>query len=430
MSALKPRIGLIDCNCFFVSVEKTFRPDLNGKPVGVLSNGDSCFVARSPELKYLGVKMGQPLFQVQHLVDQHDIQLFSSNFSLYADFSARVMSILEEFSPSISIYSIDECFALLTGVYPCHKDPIAYGQAMRRAVLKQTGIPVCVGYGPTHVLAKAANFAAKKWIKTDGVVDLCDSVRRDKLLRILPVGEVWGVGQKTAAKLNQLGIYTAWELAGQSPDRIKSQLNVVTARIVLELNGISCIKIDEIPPAKQQIVCSRSFDTDLTQIEDLRRAVADFASQAAEKLRRQHSVCGCITVFIRTNIFRSTEPQYQRAASINLGTGTQDTRIIIGHAGRLLTEMYKQGYAYHKCGVQLTAIQPMNRPGQLDLFGQTDCARESPALMSVMDQINERYPKSVTIAATGFDKTWKPKADRLSKRYTTDWNELPVVLAK
>ena len=269
---MQPLLALVDCNNFYVSCERVFRPDLIGKPVAILSNNDGCIVARSQEVKDLGIKMGVPLFQIQQLVNQHQIKLFSSNYTLYADFSARVMSLLEEFAPSLELYSIDEAFLDLTGVYPCQKDPIAYGQRIRKAVVRTTGIPVCVGMGPTKTLAKLANFAAKKWKKTDGVLDLSDTVRREKLMRIVPVGEVWGIGSRTTTKLNQFGIHTVWDLATQPSKRIQAQFNVVVARTVMELNGIPCLELEEIAPDKQQIVCSRSFSRRLTEYQELSEA--------------------------------------------------------------------------------------------------------------------------------------------------------------
>lgn len=420
-------LALVDCNNFYVSCERVFRPDLIDKPVAVLSNNDGCIVSRSKEVKDLGIKMGVPLFQVQHLINRHNVQLFSSNYSLYADMSARVMATLEEFVPSLEVYSIDEAFLELTGV--CAKDPVVYGQQIRKTVFRATGIPVCVGMGPTKTLAKLANFAAKKWQKTGGVLDLSDPVRREKLMRIVPVKEVWGIGSRTAAKLNRIGIHTVWDLAIQPEKRIQTQFNVVVARTVMELNGISCLELDEIAPDKQQIVCSRSFSRRLTEYKELSAALAEFAIRAAEKLRRQHSVTGCITVFIRTNSFNPEEPQYQRSASIKLDAATQDTRVIIATANRLLTELFKAGYRYHKCGVQLSDIQPESSLGQIDLFDFADngLAVESRLLMKTVDQINRRFPGGISVAATGFDKTWKPKMERISRRYTTDWRELVCV---
>lgn len=423
---MQPLIALVDCNSFYVSCERVFRPDLIGKPVAVLSNNDGCIVARSQEVKDLGIKMGVPVFQVRHLINRHKVQLFSSNFSLYADFSARVMSLLEEFAPSLEVYSIDEAFLDLTGV--CLKDPIAYGQRIKKSVLRATGIPVCVGMGPTKTIAKSANFAAKKWKKTGGVLDLSDPLRREKLMKIVPVKEVWGIGPRIAARLNQLGIYTVWDLASQPVDKIRDQFNVVVARTVMELNGIPCLELEEITPDKRQIVCSRSFSRRLTEFSELSQALAEYCSRAAEKLRCQNSVTGCITVFIRTNLFNQKEPQYQRVASVKLNAATQDTRAIIATAGRLLHEIFREGYAYQKCGVQLSHIQPASIHGQTDLFDTAEFAQaESGKLMQAMDRINRRFPKGISIAATGFDKTWKPKAGRISQRYTTDWRELVTV---
>jgi len=424
---MHPLIALVDCNNFYVSCERVFRPDLIGKPVMVLSNNDGCVVARSKEVKDLGVKMGVPVFQVQQLINQHQIHLFSSNYTLYADMSSRVMATLEAFAPAMEVYSIDEAFLDLTGV--CQQDPVAYGQRIRKAVVRNTGIPVCVGMGPTKTLAKLANFAAKKWSKTEGVLDLSGLIRREKLMKLVPAGEVWGIGSKTTAKLNKLGIYTAWDLASQSPQKIQRAFNVVVARTVMELNGTPCLELEEISPNKQQIVCSRSFSRRLTQYQELSKALSDFCSRAAEKLRRQQSVTGCVTVFIRTSPFNPHEPQYQRSASIKLDAATQDTRILITTANRLLSEIFKTGYNYQKCGVQLSYIQSESAPGQLELFAFQDSnlPTENSPLMTAMDQINRRFPKKLSVAATGFDKSWKPKAERISRRYTTDWRELAWV---
>ncbi len=432
MTANSRLISLIDANNFYVSCERVFRPELIGKPVAVLSNNDGCVVSRSQEIKDLGVKMGVPAFQIQHLVKQHNIQLLSSNYSLYADLSARVMSVLETFTPSIEIYSIDEAFLDFTDLYPCSKDPIAYGQQIKQTVHRYTGIPVCVGMGPTKTLAKLANFAAKKWKKTGGVLDLSDQTRREKLMKIVPVDEVWGIGRRLSKQLNQRGIQTIWDLARQPPQKMQQQFSVVMARTIMELNGIACLALEEIAPDKQQIVCSRSFSRKLTTLQELTPAMAEFASRATEKLRQQHSVAGCITVFIRTNPFAEHEPQYQRAASYTLAQPSQDSRIITRIVHRLLEELYRPGYSYQKCGVQLSQIQAQTAPDQIDLFefAENNLPQENRPLMQAVDQINRRYPKGIAIAATKIDQSWKPKAEKLSQRYTTDWRELMTVQCK
>lgn len=422
---MQPQITLVDCNNFYVSCERVFRPDLIGQPVAVLSNNDGCIVARSQEVKNLGIKMGVPLFQIQQLVNQHNIQLFSSNYSLYADMSARVMSVLEEFAPSLEVYSIDEAFLDLTGV--CHQDPVAYAQLIRKTVYRLTGIPVCVGMGPTKTLAKLANFAAKRWPQTGGVLDLSDPIRREKLMRLVPVGEVWGIGSRYAARLNQLGIASVWDLACQPTHSIQAQFNIVVARTVMELNGIPCLELEESTPNKQQIVSSRSFSHRLTDYRELAQALAEYGCRAAEKLRHQQSVAGHISVFIRTSPFNPHEPHYQRSAGMRLPSATQDSRVIISAANRLLKEIFKPGYNYQKCGVQLSHIQPENQPGQFDLFELITHQPDGKQLMNIVDQINRRFPKAISLAATGFDQTWKTKSERISSRYTTDWQELVCV---
>jgi DNA polymerase V len=415
-------IALVDCNNFYVSCERVFRPDLVDRPVAVLSNNDGCIVSRSQEVKDLGIRMGVPVYQIQQLVNKHNIQLFSSNYALYADMSARVMSILEEFAPAVEVYSIDEAFLDLTGVW----GPVDYGQRIKATVLRSTGIPVCVGMGPTKTLAKLANYAAKKWKQTGGVLDLSDPQRRERLMRIVPASEVWGIGPRIADRLSQLGVHTVWDLTTQPVDRIQAQFNVTVARTVLELNGIPCLELEEIAPDKQQIVCSRSFSRRLTEYRELSEALAEFCSRAAEKLRSQQSVAGHLSIFIRTNPFNPQEPQYQRSAGVRLASATQDTRVIVGEANRLLKEIFRAGYRYQKCDVQLGQIQPASMRGQLDLFDLSTTIRQvdSPVLMQTVDRINRRFPKGIAVAATGFDKAWQSKAERISRRYTTDWREL------
>lgn len=423
---MAPLIALVDCNNFYVSCERVFRPDLWDKPVAVLSNNDGCIVSRSQEVKDLGIKTGTPVYQIRHLVNKHHIQLFSSNYALYADMSARVMSLLEEFAQAVEVYSIDEAFLDLTGIG--RKDPIGYGRRIRAIVRQCTGIPVCVGMGPTKTLAKLANFAAKKWPQTSGVLDLSDSERRERLMRIVPVSEVWGIGSRIAARLNQLGIVTVWDLARQPPDKIQAQFNIVVARTVLELNGTPCLELEEIAPDKQQIICSRSFSKRLTEYNELSQALAEFTSRAAEKLRSQQSVAGHLSVFIRTNSFNPQEPQYQRSAGVRLKAATQDTRVLVSEAHKLLKDIFRVGYRYHKCGVQLSQIRPSLEPGQLDLFeAMAFGSVGNPALMQTMDQINRRFPKGINVAAIGFDRVWQSKVAQLSNRYTTDWQGLVKV---
>jgi DNA polymerase V len=417
-------IALVDCNNFYVSCERLFRPDLWHKPVAVLSNNDGCIVSRSQEVKDLGIKMAIPVHQVQHLIERHHIHLFSSNYPLYADLSSRVMQCMESFTPQLEIYSIDESFLDLTGV--CQHNPVAYGQQIKKTIHQSTGIPVCVGMGPTKTLAKLANYAAKKWKKTNGVLDLSDQVRREKLMRLVSVNEVWGIGRQTTKRLQLMGINSVYDLAVQPVESIQAQFNIVVARTVMELKGISCLSVEDIAPAKQQIVCSRSFKQCLTEYHELAEALISFCSRAAEKLRKQHSVAASVTVFIRTNPYSLNEPQYQRSIHSVLNQSTADTRQIIKKAKQLLKEIHKTGYRYQKCGLQLGHIRPALLPDQLDLFESADL-NKNQILMTAIDQINHKFPKGIAVSTTGIQQNWQYKVKRLSRHYTTNWNEIATV---
>lgn len=420
-------IALVDCNNFYVSCQRVFRPDLHNKPVAVLSNNDGCIIARSQEVKDLGIKMATPVHQVQDLINRHNIQLFSSNYALYADMSRRVMQTLEPFAPNVEVYSIDESFLDLTGV--CSQNPNTYAQHIKTTVTGSTGIPVCIGIGPTKTLAKLANYAAKKWHKTGGVLDLSDPIRRNKLMRLVPVNEIWGIGRQTTKRLQVMGIHTAYELATQPVELIQTQFNIVVARTVMELNGIPCLSLDDIPTDKQQIVCSRSFKRRLTEFNPLADALVSFCSRAAEKLRQQQSVTRSISVFIRTAPHNTDEPQYQRTIHSQLRQATSDTRQIITIAKRLLKTIYKSGYRYQKCGIQLGDIQAESKLNQTDLFDLSghENIQTSDQLMSTIDKINQRFPKALTLSTTGIHKNWQSPAKYLSPCYTTHWDELVQV---
>ena len=419
-------IALVDCNNFYVSCERVFRPDLWHKPVAVLSNNDGCIVARSQEVKDLGIKMAVPVYQVQHLIKRHKIQLFSSNYALYADMSERVMQCLEAYTPQLEVYSIDESFLDLTAV--CQHNSAAYARQIKNSIYQTTGIPVCVGMGPTKTLAKLANYAAKKWQKTGGVLDLSDPLRREKLMRLVSVNEVWGIGRQTRKRLQLMGIDTVYDLAIQPVERVQAQFNIVIARTVMELNAIVCLSLEDIAPDKQQIVSSRSFKRRLTQYHELAEALASFSSRAAEKLRKQKSVAGSISIFIRTNTHNANEPQYQRSIRMVLHQVTSDTREIISIAKKLLREIFKAGYRYQQCGVIMGHIQPATMPNQMDLFALSDNRHnKANELMYTMDSINRRFPKAIAISAAHMTNSWQSPVEYQSRHYTTNWNELQVV---
>ena len=420
-----PVFALVDCNNFYASCEKLFRPDLKDTPVVVLSNNDGCVVARSREAKLLGIKMGVPVFQIKSEMLRHGILAFSSNYALYTDLSSRVMRTLEEMAPRVEVYSIDEAFLDLTGIESV-LSLVEFGQQVRERIGHWIGITVCVGIAPTKTLAKLANHAAKKYPATQGVVDLTNPDRQRRLLALVPVDDVWGVGKRLSKRLNALGITTALDLANASPRAIRDQFSVVLERTVRELNGESCIELEEIPPTKKQIVCSRSFGVKVTQFELLREAVCEYATRATEKLRKEQQQAKVLTVFIRTSPFKDNEPQYSNSASGELLIPSCDTRDFIELANHLLKRIWKDGFRYAKAGVMLSDFYDpgMFQPG---LFDEVSTRSNSQQLMSVLDTINQSGAGKVFFAGQGTKKDWSMKREHLSPAYTTRWDQLPRV---
>lgn len=423
-------IALIDGNNFYVSCERVFQPELEGKPVVVLSNNDGCVVARSQEVRALGVGMGVPWFKIKDLANQHGIIARSSNYTLYGDMSQRMHSVIGQFAPEQEIYSIDETFLDLTGF---NRDLIDYGQQIRQRVRQWTGIPVCVGIGSSKTLAKLANHCAKKaHVKSmaNGVTDLNQVSPNDlnELFSRVEVGEVWGVGRRIRERLNGMGIETVQQLKDSSVSRIKNEFNVVLARTVAELNGEACLSIEEIAPPKQQIMSSRSFGQPVFMLEDLNEAVVSYTSRAAEKLRHQNHVAGAIQVFVQTNPFKADEPQYNNGVTVKLLHPTNNSFLLAEAALYGLKRIFKQGYAYKKAGVMLTALIPANQV-PVDLFSgfeepETQRARN---LMATLDEINAKMGRgTVRSAGEGMQKSWAMRSDNKSKAYTTDWEQLAI----
>ncbi len=367
--------------------------------------------------------MGVPVFMIKNEIKRHQIEVCSSNYSLYADMSARVMQILEQMAPEVEVYSIDEAFLAL-GTLASNYDLPAYAMEIRNKVEKWTGIRTCVGIGPSKTLAKLANYAAKKYPATGGVVDLRDTQRRERLMKITPVEEVWGVGRQLTKKLNADGIETVWQLHQTDLKAMRAKYSLVLERTISELRGISCLALEDAAPPKKQIICSRSFGERITEITQLREAVRMYAARASEKLRAEGQLAGHLGVFIRTGGFNQNEPNYGNSSATRLTPPTNDTRIISRHAMRLLDAIWRDGYRYAKAGVTL---QDFTGEGvqQADLFAQSVSDDKGAAVMSLMDAINANVGK-VWLAGQGTGHTWTMNRERLSPRYTTDWNELPV----
>ena len=415
-------IALCDANSFYCSCERVFDPSLSGVPLGVLSNNDGCIVARTPELKALNIKMGTPAFQVKSLVEQGVIVLKSSNYTLYGDMSARFMSVLEQFSPKVDIYSIDEAFVDLSGFPDDKLETI--GIEMQQRVQQWTGLPIGVGIAPTRTLAKLANYAAKKYQATGGVVDLTSSVRQQRLMAITPIQEVWGVGSRIAHKLISHGIDTAGKLAIADPKWIRRQFSIVLERTVRELCGEACIHEEESAGKnKHQIICSRSFGHRVTERHELHAALASFITRACEKLRSQNQYAREAMIFIRTDPFRDT-PQYEQSIKLAAAAPTNDTRPWLLQLNSALNTIYSEGYEYKKAGFMLLELSS-DRGFQTDLWSAESQPHSNP-MMEVLDQINRRFGRStLKPASVGFKPMgWHMTQNNLSQNFTTKWEDI------
>lgn len=416
----EPVFALIDCNSFYASCERVFRPDLAKTPIVVLSNNDGCVIARSYDAKPF-VKMGEPFFQIKDKLRRYGIVAFSSNYALYGDMSERVMALIESMVPAAEVYSIDECFADLSGI---QGDLTQLGRQIRAKVLKCTGTPVGVGIARTKTLAKLANHTAKRLQQqTGGVVDICDPFKRDWVLRNTEVCEVWGIGRRMTAHLEAMGIRTAMDLAKADPWTLRQKFSVVVEKTARELAGTSCLELEEAAPPKQEICCSRMFGKRLTELPPIKQAVAAYTGRAAEKLRAQGSVCKRMRVSIRTGMFNPDEAKYAKGALVELPYPTNDTLLLTRAATEAVEQVYRPGFRYSKAEVLLMDLR---QPGEFtdDLFAMTQpvaCDR----LMSVLDEINGKYGRG-TMRTASVPRTpdWGMRREMMSRSYTTRIDQL------
>lgn len=418
--------ALVDCNNFYVSCERVFNPALEGRPVVVLSNNDGNVVARSNEVKDLGLEFGAPLFKCEDMIARHGIRAFSSNYTLYGDLSRRVMETLATFSPEMEIYSIDEAFLSLKGVPAGDLDCL--GRRIRATVRQWTGIPVSIGIAPTKTLAKLANGLAKKTTESGGVICLPDPSAIDDLLESVAVERVWGIGRRYTLLLNRNGVRTARQMR-DLPDRwVRKHMTVTGLRLAWELRGVSCLSLEEAPAPRKGIVCSRSFGRPAESLAEIREALAAYVSRAGEKLRAQRSAAAALGVFVCTNPFRD-EPQYANFRSASLPAPTSYTPELVRWAHHLLDGMFRPGFRYKKTGVMISEIVPESMaPG--DLFSPPGLDGRRRSLMEAVDRINERRGRgAVRFASEGIDQGWRMRRALLSPRYTTRWDEIPVVSA-
>lgn len=425
MSEAQPVFALIDCNSFYASCERVFRPDLARVPIVVLSNNDGCVIARSYDAKPY-VKMGAPYFQIKDTLRQHGIVPFSSNYALYGDMSERVMTLIESMVPAIEVYSIDEAFADLTGIEGLD----SLGRKIRSHVLRCTGIPVGVGIAHTKTLAKLANHTAKRLQgQTGGVVDICDPFKRDWVLRNTDVSEVWGVGRKMKLHLEEMGIKTAMDLAKADPWTLRRKFSVVIERTARELAGTSCLELDDPDPPKQEICCSRMFGKRLTELAPIKEAVATYMMRASEKLRAQKSLCKKVRVSIRTGMFNPEEAKYANGVLIDLPYPTDDVRLLTKAAVDALDRVFRSGFNYSKAEVLLMNLC---QPGEYtdDLFAISQPA-DATKLMTVLDEINGRWGRgTLRSASVPVNPSWGMRRDMMSRSFTTKLDQLWVVACK
>ncbi len=413
--------ALIDGNSFFASCEKVFRPDLWRRPVVVLSNNDGCIVARSAEARALNIAMGVPFFKVAHLIERHNVAVFSSNYELYGDLSARMMHSVASLVPEIEIYSIDEVFADLSGM----RDLTRLGREIKGRVFQWVGLPNCVGIAPTKTLAKFANHLAKTCSGFDGVCNWEDlsGAQQQAFMKRESVAEVWGIGRRMRPRLEQLNIRSVYDLAASDPRTLRARYGVVMERVVRELRGYSCLELEDVVPEQKQILRSRSFGGAVTKKEELRAALTMHLGSAAATLRELDMLAGCVGIMIYSNRFRPDKPQQHGWAMLPLAAPSCDTLTLMETANRLLEELYRPDIEYKKAGVVLMDLTRSDRV-QRDWMNPGDNAKRV-VLMQALDQINARYGgRTVRQGAEYVGSQWHTRRERLSPRYTTRWDEL------
>ena len=428
--------GIIDCDNCYVSCERVFRPDLRDKPVVVLSNNDGCVVARSNEAKKMGIKAGTPYFQLAEQFPNQKIAVFSSNYELYGELTGRVVSIIRKEAPAYFRYSIDECFVYLDGME--HLDLKAWGEELHKKIKRSVGMPVSIGLAPNKTLAKMASHFAKKYQGYHHCCMIDTDEKRVKALKLYPIDEVWGIGRRYAAKLEALGVKTAYDFAEHNQTWVKATFNnIVIERTWRELNGEDCVPNEEM--AKKKSICtSRSFNGMITDLDGLRTHVSNYAARCAEKLRQQGTVASIVGVFLNTNVFREDLPQYWNFQEMRLITPTSSTITIVKAANDVLQKLYRQGYHYKKAGVIVMGIGP-NSPIQQDLFDtNAEQFEKMRKLDAVIDRINKvNGTETIVLGSQQYtQKDGKGKAnvfanaikhDFKSKNPTTRWSDIIVL---
>ena len=413
--------ALVDCNNFYASCERVFQPQWESKAIVILSNNDGCVIARSNEAKALGIPMGAPAFQYYSFFKQKGVKVFSSNYPLYGDMSSRVMSILEQYTPNLEIYSIDEAFLQFKGFDLF--DLEAEGYRMRKQVRRWTGIPVSIGMGPSKSLAKIANKIAKKYdSKTGGIYCINNEDKRVKALKSTAIGDVWGIGRQHCKRLESIGVKNAWQFTMLPNDWIRKQMSILGLRLKKDLQGLPHIQLEEVQPSKKGIATTRSFEGTLADFKDLEERISTFASSCAEKMRKQKSSCTALIVFLRSDPHKQGVTPYRNSCVLTLPYATNSSITLSKYAVLGLHKIFKKGILYKKAGVVMMGLVPTaNR--QLPLFGGEEA--KHLLIMKALDRINKRFgPHQMKLANQDLQYTWKMKQEHLSQRYTTEISEI------
>ncbi|MEI4549922.1 Y-family DNA polymerase [Pseudoalteromonas spongiae] len=414
--------ALVDAVAFYASAEKVFDPTIRDKPVVVLTNNDGCICAVCPIARKLSIPKFEAYFKIKAQLEKNNVIVRSSNYELYADLSARMMSEINRFSDNQYIYSIDESFLFFDGFHNIVKDWHDYGHKIRRSVWRKTKIPVGVGFGPTATLSKAANHAAKKLPGFDGVAVIDDELSRRHILGMMDVSDVWGVGRRISKKLRIMGIHTALDLANQSAKYMRKQFSVVLERTINELNGMSCLSWDEVKQKKKEVYSTRSFGERITDIHSLKSAFSAHSTIVSRKLRRQGSLAKRLVIFAHSSPFEDN--YYKRAFIHEFPVASSDALVFANAVRDVLLKIYKPGVRFYKCGIGAIELEDeMHQQG--DLFNQS---QDNPQLMKCLDDINNRFGShTLKIASEKQTSFWKMRRDFLSPRYTTRWSDIPVI---
>ncbi|MCD9187813.1 MAG: Y-family DNA polymerase [Pyrinomonadaceae bacterium] len=414
-------IALLDCNNFYASCERVFDASVKNKPVVILSNNDGCVISRSEEAKQIGVTMGAPLFKVEALLDENEAEIFSSNYPLYGDMSGRVMNLLQNFTPEVEIYSIDEAFMNLE---PRKKSLDHLAESIREKMYKWTGIPVSIGIAETKVLAKVANKRAKKVeFREKGFLNLYRSEKIEAILKDTLIDDLWGIGYRSALKLKANNILTAWAFREMDSRFARRLLTVTGARIALELRGIKCLPFDLSSAKKHSVTCSRSFGQTVSEYSEIKEAILYFLTRASEKMRSQNLAAQSINVFIATDRFRPVPSFYSNTATYSANYATDSNREIQDWAIQTLERIYKPYYEYRKAGIILNGLVPAENLTKR-MFDDAHFEKQHK-LMKAIDEVNKKFGKdTVRFANVNPHGSWKMKQTRKSQSYTTNWNEL------